>query len=73
MEDMCYERRRAEVREGACIEAATMLQPWTLRLILNAARYAAHRENGGDTSVAVVTSNARVVLCGPVVNYNVDT
>jgi hypothetical protein len=60
LEDMCYERRRAEVREGACIEAAT-------------ARYAAHRENGGDTSVAVVTSNARVVLCGPVVNYNVDT
>jgi len=25
------------VREGACIGAATMLQPWTLRLILNAA------------------------------------
>jgi hypothetical protein len=23
------------VREGACIGAATMLQPWTLRLILN--------------------------------------
>jgi hypothetical protein len=25
------------VREGACIGAATILQPWTLRLILNAA------------------------------------
>ena len=25
------------MREGACIGAATMLQPWTLRLILNAA------------------------------------
>ena len=23
------------MREGACIGAATMLQPWTLRLILN--------------------------------------
>jgi hypothetical protein len=23
------------VREGACIGAATILQPWTLRLILN--------------------------------------
>jgi hypothetical protein len=29
------------VREGACIGAATMLQPWTLRLILNAAALAA--------------------------------
>jgi hypothetical protein len=33
-----FERRRGrrrEVGEGACIGAATMLQPWTLRLILN--------------------------------------
>jgi hypothetical protein len=29
------------VREGACIGAATILQPWTLRLILNAAALAA--------------------------------
>jgi hypothetical protein len=29
------------VREGACIGAATTLQPWTLRLILNAAALAA--------------------------------
>jgi len=29
------------VREGACNGAATMLQPWTLRLILNAAALAA--------------------------------
>jgi hypothetical protein len=29
------------VREGACIGAATMLQPWILRLILNAAALAA--------------------------------
>ena len=29
------------MRGGACIEAATMLQPWTLRLILNAAALAA--------------------------------
>jgi hypothetical protein len=29
------------VREGACIRAATILQPWTLRLILNAAALAA--------------------------------
>ena len=29
------------MREGACIGAATMLQPWTLRLILNAAALAA--------------------------------
>jgi len=29
------------VREGACIGAAMMLQPWTLRLILNAAALAA--------------------------------
>jgi hypothetical protein len=29
------------VREEACIGAATMLQPWTLRLILNAAALAA--------------------------------
>jgi hypothetical protein len=54
LEDMCHERRRAgklcerrrgrrrrKVREGACIGAATMLQPWTLRLILNAAALAA--------------------------------
>ena len=27
------------MREGACIGAATMLQPWTLRLILNAATW----------------------------------
>jgi hypothetical protein len=33
--------RRREVREGACIGAATILQPWTLRLILNAAALAA--------------------------------
>jgi hypothetical protein len=32
---------RREVREGACIGAATILQPWTLRLILNAAALAA--------------------------------
>ncbi len=31
---------RREVREGACIGAATMIQPWTLRLILNAAALA---------------------------------
>ena len=29
------------MRGGACIGAATMLQPWTLRLILNAAALAA--------------------------------
>ena len=29
------------MREGACIGAAMMLQPWTLRLILNAAALAA--------------------------------
>ena len=29
------------MREGACIGAATMLQPWTLGLILNAAALAA--------------------------------
>jgi hypothetical protein len=29
------------VREGACIGAATILQPWTLKLILNAAALAA--------------------------------
>ena len=29
------------MQEGACIGAATMLQPWTLRLILNAAALAA--------------------------------
>jgi hypothetical protein len=29
------------VREGACIGADTMLHPWTLRLILNAAALAA--------------------------------
>jgi len=29
------------VREGACIGAVTMPQPWTLRLILNAAALAA--------------------------------
>ena len=29
------------MREGACIGAATMLQPWTLRLIRNAAALAA--------------------------------
>jgi hypothetical protein len=29
------------VREGACIGVATMLQPWTLRLILNVAALAA--------------------------------
>jgi hypothetical protein len=29
------------VRKGACIGAATILQPWTLRLILNAAALAA--------------------------------
>ena len=29
------------MREGACIGAATMLQPWTLRLTLNAAALAA--------------------------------
>jgi hypothetical protein len=39
-----FERRRGirrEVREGACIGAATILQPWTLRLILKAAALAA--------------------------------
>ena len=29
------------MREGACIGSATMLQPWTLRLILNDAALAA--------------------------------
>jgi hypothetical protein len=33
--------RRREVREGACMGAATILHPWTLRLILNAAALAA--------------------------------
>jgi hypothetical protein len=35
---LCERRRgrRREVREGVCIGAATILQPWTLRLILNA-------------------------------------
>ena len=32
---------RSGVREGACIGVATMPQPWTLRLILNAAALAA--------------------------------
>jgi hypothetical protein len=32
---------RREVREGACIGAATILHPWTLRLILNATTLAA--------------------------------
>jgi hypothetical protein len=34
---LCERRRgrRREVREGACIGAATILHPWTLRLILN--------------------------------------
>ena len=27
------------MREGACIGAATMLQPWTWRLIINAAAF----------------------------------
>jgi hypothetical protein len=35
------EGKGREVREGACIGAATILQPWTLRLILNAAALAA--------------------------------
>jgi hypothetical protein len=29
------------MREGSCIGAATILQPWTLRLILNYANLAA--------------------------------
>ena len=39
LERLC-ERRRGRRRE-ACIGAATMLKPWTLRLILNAAALAA--------------------------------
>jgi hypothetical protein len=40
---LCERRRgsRRGVREGACIGVATMPQPWTLRLILNAAAMAA--------------------------------
>jgi len=37
-----WERRRGNrrgVREGACIGGATMLQPWTLRLIRNATQH----------------------------------
>ena len=32
--------QKGRVREGACIGGATMLQPWTLRLIRNAAALA---------------------------------
>ena len=55
---MCERRRgrRRGAREGACTGAATMLQPSTLRLILNAAalaaaspKYPGARPGGGGT------------------------
>jgi hypothetical protein len=66
LEDMCYERRRREVREGSCIGSATMLQPWALRLILNTAALAAVSHGAAsNVMVALMVCGALVLVKAP--------